>query len=140
LAKNPKLSFGLPESSLLQICPFEIRKSASPKIVGYQEAHFLYTPKSRRTQFPDAQFPFILHSAINIARGFATVHDAGQVIGDVNHANLMISKDATVKLIDCDSFEITGSSRERTALWRMAAVLATTTKVVTWQVMARFPP
>ena len=78
-----------------------------PKVVGYQEAHFLYTPKSRRTHFPDAQFPFILHAAVNVARAFATVHDAGQVIGDVNHANLMISKDATVKLIDCDSFEIT---------------------------------
>ena len=78
-----------------------------PKIAGYQEAHLLYTPKSRRTHFPDAQFPFILHAAINIARAFATVHDAGQVIGDVNHANLMISRDAMVKLIDCDSFEIT---------------------------------
>ena len=78
-----------------------------PRIAGYQEAHLLYTPKSRRTRFPDAQFPFILHAAINIARAFATVHDAGRVIGDVNHANLMISKDAMVKLIDCDSFEIT---------------------------------
>ena len=77
-----------------------------PKIVGYEEAHLLYTPKSRRAHFPDAQFPFILHAAVNVARAFATVHDAGQVIGDVNHANLMISKDATVKLIDCDSFEI----------------------------------
>lgn len=78
-----------------------------PKIVGYKEAHLLYTPKSRRTHFPDAQLPFILHASVNIARAFATVHDAGQIIGDVNHANLMIAKDATVRLIDCDSFEIT---------------------------------
>jgi DNA-binding helix-hairpin-helix protein with protein kinase domain len=78
-----------------------------PKIVGYGEAHLLYTPKSRRTHFPDAQLPFIVHASFNIARAFATVHEAGQVIGDVNHANLMIAKDATVRMIDCDSFEIT---------------------------------
>ena len=77
-----------------------------PRISGYQEAHQLYTPKSRRVSFPEAQFPFILHASINVARAFATVHDAGQVIGDVNHGNLLISKDATAALIDCDSFEI----------------------------------
>jgi DNA-binding helix-hairpin-helix protein with protein kinase domain len=77
------------------------------RINGYHQAHLLYTPKSRRTYFPEAQLPFILHASANIARAFATVHDAGQVIGDVNHANLLVSKDAMVALIDCDSFEIT---------------------------------
>lgn len=77
-----------------------------PRISGYQEAHLLYTPKSRRANFPEAQFPFIVHASINIARAFATVHEAGQVIGDVNHGNLLISQDARVALIDCDSFEI----------------------------------
>ncbi len=77
-----------------------------PRVSGYQAAHLLYTPKSRRTNFPEAQFPFILHAIVNIARAFATVHDAGQVIGDVNHGNLLISNTATVALIDCDSFEI----------------------------------
>src|ERR1700683_2575712 len=78
-----------------------------PRISGYQAAHLLYSPKSRRTNFPEAQFPFIGDSATNIARAFATVHDAGQVIGDVNHGNLLVSEQATVALIDCDSFEIT---------------------------------
>ncbi len=77
-----------------------------PRILGYQPAHLLYSPKSRRTTFPDAQFPFIVHSAGNIARAFAAIHDAGQVIGDVNHGNLLVSEQATVALIDCDSFEI----------------------------------
>jgi DNA-binding helix-hairpin-helix protein with protein kinase domain len=77
-----------------------------PRIQGYQPAHLLYSPKSRRTTFPEAQFPFIVHSATNIARAFAAIHDAGQVIGDVNHANLLVSEQATVALIDCDSFEI----------------------------------
>lgn len=78
-----------------------------PRISGYQAAHLLYSPKSRRTTFPEAQFPFIVHSATNMARAFAAIHDAGQVIGDVNHGNLLVSEHATVALIDCDSFEIT---------------------------------
>src|SRR4051794_11459638 len=78
-----------------------------PRVRGYQEAHLLYTPKSRRAAFPEAQFPFLVHASINIARAFATVHEAGQVIGDVNHGNLLVSSDARVTLIDCDSFEIT---------------------------------
>jgi DNA-binding helix-hairpin-helix protein with protein kinase domain len=88
------VAFGQPQGLLM------------PRIKGYQEAHLLYSPKSRRGSFPEAQLPFILHSAVNVARAFATVHDAGQVIGDVNHANLLISRDAMVALIDCDSFEI----------------------------------
>jgi DNA-binding helix-hairpin-helix protein with protein kinase domain len=77
------------------------------KISGYQAVHQLYGMKSRLRTFPEAQFPFLLHSAINTARAFATIHSAGQVIGDVNHSNLMISQTATAALIDCDSFQIT---------------------------------
>jgi TonB family protein len=77
------------------------------RIIGYEAAHLLYSPKSRRTSFPEAQFPFILHTTANIARSFAAVHEAGQVIGDVNHGNLLVAKNATVALIDCDSFQIT---------------------------------
>ncbi len=78
-----------------------------PRVTGHQAAHLLYSPKSRRTSFPEAQFPFIVHAAMNVASAFATVHEAGQVIGDVNHGNLLVSERATVALIDCDSFEIT---------------------------------
>ncbi|WP_263419306.1 helix-hairpin-helix domain-containing protein [Terriglobus albidus] len=82
------------------------------RITGFQSVHQLYGMKSRLKLFPDAQFPFLLHAAINTARAFATVHDCGQVIGDVNHSNLMISQNATVALIDCDSFQITEGSKE----------------------------
>jgi DNA-binding helix-hairpin-helix protein with protein kinase domain len=78
-----------------------------PRVNGYRAAHLLYNPKSRRTTFPEAQFPFIMHSATNVARAFATIHDAGQVIGDVNHGNLLVAGSAVVALIDCDSFQIT---------------------------------
>ncbi len=77
------------------------------RVSGYREAHLLYSPKSRRSAFPEAQFPFVLHAALNVVRAVATVHEAGQVVGDLNHGNLLVSNSATVVLIDCDSFQIT---------------------------------
>src|SRR3984957_2289283 len=85
----------------------EPRGLLMPRVNGYRAAHLLYSPKSRRTAFPEAQFPFILHSATNVARAFATIHDSGQVIGDVNHGNLLVATNGVVALIDCDSFQIT---------------------------------
>jgi DNA-binding helix-hairpin-helix protein with protein kinase domain len=35
------------------------------------------------------------------------VHESGHVIGDVNHGNLFVGDRATVRLIDCDSYQIT---------------------------------
>ena len=36
--------------------------------------------------------PFLIHTAANIARAFAVVHESGQVIGDVNHGNIVVFK------------------------------------------------
>jgi len=68
--------------------------------------HELYSPKSRFDAFPEADFRFIVHVAANIARAFATIHAHGLVAGDVNHGNLAVGADGTVKFIDCDSFQI----------------------------------
>ncbi|MFN8515474.1 MAG: hypothetical protein U0841_23395 [Chloroflexia bacterium] len=77
-----------------------------PRIEGHQAIHTLYSPKSRLTAFPQAGWPFLVHAAANAARAFAAIHEHGHVIGDVNHGNLVVSPQATVKLIDCDSFQI----------------------------------
>jgi DNA-binding helix-hairpin-helix protein with protein kinase domain len=76
-------------------------------VSGYKSIHQLYGIKSRLKLFPEAQFPFLLHTATNTARAFATIHLSGQVVGDVNHSNLMVAQNATVAMIDCDSFQIT---------------------------------
>lgn len=77
-----------------------------PRIDGHREVHKLYSPKSRRSEFPSATFPFLVRTATNTARAFAIVHSHGHVIGDVNHGNLLVSPQAVVKLIDCDSYQI----------------------------------
>lgn len=82
-----------------------------PRIVDHKPAHFLYSPKSRQIEFPQASWPFLVHTARNIAAAFQTVHDHGHVVGDVNHGNLLVSSQATVTLIDCDSFQISANGR-----------------------------
>ena len=78
-----------------------------PRVRGLQPIHHLYSPKSRLTGFPKANWTFLLHTAINLARAFAAVHAGGQiVIGDVNHGNVLVSEQAVVKLIDCDSVQL----------------------------------
>ncbi|WML53201.1 hypothetical protein RCG17_00310 [Neobacillus sp. PS3-12] len=93
--------------------PTETVKNENDKIIGFlmpaangKEIHILYSPKNRLNVFDHVSLPFLIHTAANIARAFAVVHDSGQVIGDVNHANIAVSNDGTIKLIDCDSFQI----------------------------------
>jgi DNA-binding helix-hairpin-helix protein with protein kinase domain len=93
--------------------PTETVKDETGKVIGFlmpsangKEVHILYSPKNRLLVFDHVSTPFLVHTAANIARAFAVVHDSGQVIGDVNHGNIVVLKDGTVKLIDCDSFQI----------------------------------
>ena len=77
-----------------------------------KDIHMLYSPKSRRSEFVSAGWPFLVRAAINTARAFAAVHSAGYVIGDVNHGSVLVADDATVRLIDCDSFQVVVGSRQ----------------------------
>lgn len=83
-----------------------VRGFVMPRVVVRRDIHELYSPKSRAEAFPKADFRFLVHVGANIARAFAVVHEQGHVLGDVNHGNLLVGSDATVMLIDCDSFQI----------------------------------
>ncbi len=78
-----------------------------PKITGHRQAFNLYSPKLRLQEFPTASWQFLIRSAANAARAFTVVHESGHVIGDVKHDNLLIGGQATVRLVDCDSYQIT---------------------------------
>lgn len=77
-----------------------------PRMDARKAIHELYSPKSRSTGFPKADFRFLVHAAANLARAFAVVHEQGHVLGDVNHGNVLVGDNGTVRLIDCDSFQI----------------------------------
>ena len=76
-----------------------------PRVDRAAEVHTLHSPKSRLQKFPDATWAFLIHTAANIARAVATVHEAGFVIGDVNPKNILVTRQGTVALLDCDSFQ-----------------------------------
>lgn len=77
-----------------------------PKVSGKKDIHRLYSVKSRRSDFQRADWRFLMRTASNISRAFIAIHKLGFVIGDVNHGSILVGQDATVSLIDCDSFQI----------------------------------
>lgn len=77
-----------------------------PKMTGFKELHLLYGVKSRRASFPKVGWDFLVHAAMNCAAAFDTMHKAGIVVADVNSRNVCVGADATVRLVDCDSFQL----------------------------------
>jgi DNA-binding helix-hairpin-helix protein with protein kinase domain len=103
-AKLPNAAF--PISPLFEAASmfagFKMRRVGKQKPV-----HQLYSPVSRRNEFPNADYRMLLRTALNIAKAVAAVHAAGCVIGDLNHSGILVSGEGTATLIDCDSFQFT---------------------------------
>ncbi len=74
-------------------------------VSGYRPVHELYGPKSRLVHFQKSDYRFVIRAALNLARAVGSVHQTGCVIGDLNHSGVLVSPDATVALIDADSFQ-----------------------------------
>jgi DNA-binding helix-hairpin-helix protein with protein kinase domain len=81
------------------------------KIGQASEVHALHSPKSRLKKFPEASWAFLLHVAANIARAVATMHEHGFVIGDLNPKNILVTRQATVYLLDCDSLQFAADGK-----------------------------
>ncbi|MDO3408183.1 hypothetical protein QWJ34_00230 [Saccharibacillus sp. CPCC 101409] len=95
------------------VWPLDVLRDSGRRIVGFlmpqlagKEIHKLYGPKTRLNEFPQAGYPFLVHTAANLARAFAAVHEAGHVVGDINHSNFYVTDQATILMLDCDSFQI----------------------------------
>jgi DNA-binding helix-hairpin-helix protein with protein kinase domain len=107
---------GLAKQSSLVAFPIELVTDSKGRFAGFtmnlvnahKPIHELYAPGSRKTEFPGANYPFLVRTATNVARSVATVHRSGcTVIGDINHSGILVSPmSATVALIDADSFQV----------------------------------
>jgi DNA-binding helix-hairpin-helix protein with protein kinase domain len=100
--------------------PVEVLRDApGGRVVGFlmnrvsqaEEVHTLHSPKSRLQKFPDASWAFLLYVAANIARAVAAVHEHDIVVGDLNPKNILVTRKATVCLLDCDSFQLKADGR-----------------------------
>lgn len=78
-------------------------------VTDHKPVHHLYSPKSRRIEFPKADYRFIVHSGRNLACAIERVHALGYVLGDVNNNNVLVGADSRACLIDCDSMQVTTS-------------------------------
>ncbi|MCA9231950.1 MAG: hypothetical protein KDA57_14980 [Planctomycetales bacterium] len=82
-----------------------------PKIVDARQLHELYGFTNRRLHYPDAQWHHLVLAARNTAAAFATFHAAGIAVGDVNQGNLLVDRQMCVRMIDCDSTQITNRDK-----------------------------
>jgi DNA-binding helix-hairpin-helix protein with protein kinase domain len=82
-----------------------------PKVLGHHAIHELYSPADRKVEFPFADWTFLVHVARNCAAAFEAIHAAGHVVGDVNQGGVFVSKQGTITLIDCDSYQIADGAR-----------------------------
>ena len=76
-----------------------------PKVRG-REIHDLYDAITRRKFFPAADWRFLVTVARNLAAAFETLHGLRVVVGDVNSRNVWVNTNATITLVDCDSFSL----------------------------------
>jgi len=81
------------------------------KISEAEEVHTLHSPKSRLQKFPDASWAFLIYAAANIARAVSVIHEHDFVVGDVNPKNILVTRKATVYLLDCDSFQVSADGK-----------------------------
>lgn len=78
----------------------------------FREIINLYNPNDRKKYFASVDFSFLAHTAWNLAAAFETMHKAGVVIGDVNQKNILVNPQAYIRLIDCDSFQVTHNGQK----------------------------
>jgi DNA-binding helix-hairpin-helix protein with protein kinase domain len=100
-----------PTGTLHQGSGGPIRGFVMRKVKDAKDVHFLYSPAHRKVTFPEADWRFLTHTAMNCAAAFDTLHSFGVVVGDVNQSNVFVSADAMTALVDCDSFQIATKGR-----------------------------
>jgi len=82
-----------------------------PRITDCEPIHRVYGPSHRKESFPNADWKFLVRTAKNLAAAFYIIHKYGYVVGDVNEGNILVTKKACVRLIDCDSFQVQAQNR-----------------------------
>ncbi len=101
----------LPIATLSKLKGGPVAGIVMPRVRGHSEIHSLYSPAHRKLHFPDKDWAFLIHVAMNVAAVFDTLHSKSIVIGDVNQGNVLVSPQGTICLIDCDSFQVEANGR-----------------------------
>ena len=65
-----------------------------------------YNPRECTAKFDDSSFRMTITVCNEIISAFSKLHAQGHLVGDVNPSNILIKQDGSVRLVDCDSFEV----------------------------------
>ncbi|MDA1174913.1 MAG: protein kinase, partial [Chloroflexi bacterium] len=66
----------------------------------------LLNPRSRAEIAPDMTWQHMVNVAQNVSAVVDSLHSAGYVVGDLSERNFLVTRDALVTLIDCDSVQV----------------------------------
>lgn len=69
-------------------------------------ARSFYNPRECTAKFEDSSFRMTIRVCLQIVEAFSKLHAQGHLVGDVNPSNILIKQDGSVRLVDCDSFEV----------------------------------
>jgi hypothetical protein len=91
-----------------------LEPGAEGRVVGYlmprlEPAPFLWevcNPAVRLQVYPQFHYGRLLRAARNLAGVVCTLHQSGYVLGNLNEANVVVTPQALVTLLDVDSFQV----------------------------------
>lgn len=102
---------------------FRLDQHQQPQRVGFIMAYVnmrqsvpllkLYNVRDRIQTYPQFTWRNLLQTAHNLADIVADLHARGYVIGDLNESNILVSQDADVTVIDCDSMQVYDRQSQR---------------------------
>lgn len=82
-----------------------------PRVHNVRLVHEFYNPRARMQICPLFHYGYLLRTARNLAVTVQALHNWGYVVGDLNAANLLVSTQALVTLVDTDSFQVPATNR-----------------------------
>lgn len=81
------------------------------KVVAAKPLFDLCITSARKSEFPDANYRFLVRVALNYARAIASLHALGTVVGDINESGALVNRQGLVTLIDSDSFQYSSDGK-----------------------------
>jgi serine/threonine protein kinase len=113
---DPTSKTGIKDTQHVSIAwPTGLVKNEAGNVVGFTmplvnttkaiPLHQLYNPKARRQRAPGMTWQYLVRIARNLSAVVAALHDKGYVIGDLNESNVLVTDQALVTLVDCDSVQ-----------------------------------
>jgi DNA-binding helix-hairpin-helix protein with protein kinase domain len=77
-----------------------------PKITNQHPVGRVSLPASRKVEFSEKPWGWLIHIARNLSAAIDQIHTAGVIVGDLNDANIYVGDNAVVRVLDVDSFQI----------------------------------